>query len=156
MFIVKIDPTDVNIILNKPNKRDRIVKTLKSGDPHDKVDIVFVGEGYTSKEFKKFREDVKRFTGFLFETEPFKSNKKKFNISGVVRFSADSGVDQPTKGAFANTSIGASFNALGLQRYLLVDDNKAMRDVAGVVPYDYIVVIANTTRYGCGGIYNNY
>jgi len=31
-----------------------------------------------------------------------------------------------------------------------------MRDIASVVPYDAIIVMANTDRYGGGGIYNNY
>ena len=39
---------------------------------------------------------------------------------------------------------------------LLVDDEKAMRDIAGRVPYDAIIVMANTERYGGGGIYNSY
>lgn len=156
LFIERIDPSDVNIIKQNHNKDDKVYESLKNGDPHDKVDFVFVAEGYTAEQWDKFKKDVKRFTGVLFTIEPYKSNKEKFNVSGVFRPSAESGVDQPTRGIFKNTVVSASYNALNLPRYLLVDDNKALRDIASAVPYDAVIVMTNTDRYGGGGIYNNY
>jgi hypothetical protein len=52
--------------------------------------------------------------------------------------------------------LNASFNALGTERYLLTEDNRSMRDVAAAVPYDAIVILVNSDRYGGGGIYNDY
>ncbi len=46
VFETRIDPTDVNIIRQAVNPQDKVVKTLESGHPHDKVDFVFVAEGY--------------------------------------------------------------------------------------------------------------
>ncbi|MCF7973138.1 MAG: IgA Peptidase M64 [Phycisphaerae bacterium] len=155
-FKVRIDPADVNIIREHINPNDRIVTTLHHGDPHEKVDFVFLAEGYTEDEWDKFKRDVTRFTDALFRVEPFKSERSKFNVSGVFRPSAESGVDEPTKGAFKNTVLSASYNALDTPRYLLIDDNRTMRDIARAVPYDTILVLANTARYGGGGIYNNY
>ena len=77
-------------------------------------------------------------------------------MSGVFRASAESGVDEPTKGIFRNTVVNASYNALDTPRYLLMDDNKAMRDIAGKVPYDHVIVLANTEKYGGSGFYNCY
>ena len=156
LFIGKIDPASANIIKESPDERDKVFIALKTGKPGEKVDLVFVAEGYTGREYDKFTEDVDRFTDVLFEAEPFKSNKYKFNVAGVFRASAESGVDEPTKSIFRNTAVSASYNALDLPRYLLVDDEKAMRDIAGRLPYDAIIVMANTTRYGGGGIYNSY
>lgn len=156
VFIEKIDPDDANIIKENPNKNDKVYKALISGEPHSKVDFVFVGEGYTAEQWDKFKKDVDRFTEVLFRVEPYKSNKEKFNIYGVLRPSAESGVDEPRRGKFSNTAVSASYNALDLDRYLLVDDTKTMRDVASNVPYDALIVMSNTTRYGGGGIYNNY
>lgn len=156
VYIEKINPADVNIIKENPNKNDKVYAALKNGDPHKKVDFVFVGEGYTVKQWDKFKKDIDRFTNVLFRTKPYKSNKEKFNIYGVMRPSAESGVDEPRKGIFKNTAVSASYNALDLDRYLLVDDTKTMRDIASNVPYDALIVISNTTRYGGGGIYNNY
>ncbi|MBS3775158.1 MAG: peptidase M64 [Bacteroidales bacterium] len=156
VFSRTIDPDNENIIREEPAKRDRAYNVLKNGDPRKKVDLVFVAEGYTSGEWSKFKSDADHFTEVLFRAEPFKSHKELFNVYGAFRPSSQSGVDHPTRGTFRNTAIDASFNALNLPRYLLVDDRKAMRDIASVVPYDAIIVIANTDRYGGGGIYNNY
>lgn len=151
-----IRPDNENIIREEPDNRDRAYTALENGDPREKVDLVFVAEGYTAGEWNKFKKDVDHFTEVMFRAEPFESQSELFNIYGAFRPSAQSGVDHPTRGTFRNTVIDASFNALNLPRYLLVDDRKAMRDIASVVPYDAIIVIANTDRYGGGGIYNNY
>ena len=156
VFETRIDPADVNIIRQAVNPQDKVVKTLESGHPHHKVDFVFVAEGYTESEWNKFQQDVQRFTEVIFRPEPYRSHKDRFNISGVFHASPESGVDEPTKGVFKNTIVSASYNALGTPRYLLVDDTKAIRDIAQAVPYDYVLVLTNTTRYGGGGIYNNY
>ena len=156
VFTEKIDPADANIIKEEANKNDRVYEALKNGDPHKKVDFVFVAEGYTAEQWDKFTKDVDRFTEVLFTVKPYKNNKEKFNIYGVLRPSSDSGVDEPRKGKFRNTAVSASYNALDLDRYLLVDDMKTMRDIASAVPYDALIVMANIDRYGGGGIYNNY
>ena len=52
--------------------------------------------------------------------------------------------------------MSAAYNALALDRYLLVDDLKTMKDIACNAPYDYIIVMANSSRYGGGGIAGNY
>lgn len=156
VFIEKIDPRNPNIIKEQPNSSDKVYEILKSGDPHTKADFVFVAEGYRADEREKFRKDVEHFAEVLFKAEPYKSNRYEFNIYGVHRPSAQSGVDEPRQGIFRNTAVSASYNALELDRYLLVDDNKTMRDIAGNVPYDALIVMANTSRYGGGGIYNDY
>jgi hypothetical protein len=157
IFIEKINPADANIIKDKPDKDIKIYEALKNGPARSKVDFVFVSEGYTADQWDKFVKDVNHFTNdVLFRAEPFKSNKEKFNVTGVFKASSDAGVDEPREGRFKRTVVSASYNALDLDRYLLVDDTKAMRDIASAVPYDAIIVLANTTRYGGGGIYNNY
>ena len=156
VFKEKIDPADANIIKEAPNKNDKVGIILNNGEPHKKVDVAFIAEGYTEGEWEKFVKDVNHFTDVLFGVEPFRSCKDKFNVHAVLRPSSEKGVDEPRQGIFRNTILSASYNALVLDRYLLVDDLKAMRDVASIVPYDFLIVLANTSRYGGGGIYNNY
>jgi hypothetical protein len=43
---------------------------------------------------------------------------------------------------------------MGSERYILTEDNKAVRDLAAHVPYDAIYIMVNHPRYGGGGIYN--
>jgi len=151
-----IHPASNQIISEETDNRDRTYNTLINGDPGKKVDLAFVAEGYNSEEWEKFTQDVDHFSKVLFRVEPFKSHQDLFNIYGLFRPSAQRGVDHPTRRIYKNTAIDASFNALNVPRYLLVRDRKTLHDIASAAPYDAIIVIANSQRYGGGGIYNNY
>lgn len=134
----------------------QVFTSLDNGDPHVKADIAIIGEGYTTDEIQKFENDLKRFTEVFFRAEPCKSNKENFNVRGVFKPSQDSGVDEPRAGIDKNTAVSASFNTMGSERYVLVEDDKALHDIAGHAPYDALYIMVNHSRYGGGGIYNFY
>jgi hypothetical protein len=144
------------IVRETPSAGVLAVEQLKSGAPADKVDLVILGEGYTAAEEGKFRADLARFTATLFSLEPYQSLRDRFNVTGLLKPSAESGCDEPSFGSFKRTALGASFDSFGSERYLLTDDNRAWRDVAGCVPYDAVMIMVNSPRYGGGGIYNLY
>jgi len=154
VFKTTIDPSIVEQKVADPDVQ--VFTSLENGVASKKADILFVGEGYTIEESEKFQQDLERFTNTLFTTEPFKTNKEFFNVRGVFKPSVDSGVDEPLKEIDKNTSIGASFNVFDSARYLLTEDNKSLRDIAGHAPYDAIAIMVNHDRYGGGGIYNFY
>ena len=156
-YSTEINPLDVKVIkLNLIDKKVKITKSLYSGDPHQKVDVAILGEGYAIEEENKFNDDLKRFTDIFFEQEPYKSNKDKFNVYGVFKPSLDSGISEPRAGIFKNTALSTTFNSMGSERYILTEDNRSMRDLAAYVPYDAIYIMINHSRYGGGGIYNLY
>jgi hypothetical protein len=156
LFTLQIDPADYHIIKETTGSQDFVYEALINGDPHSKVDLAFMAEGYTSDAGDKFKADVDRFVGYLFETEPYKSAKNRFNIYGVFRPSPESALDEPRQGVFKNTTLNASFNAFDLDRYVLTEEGKRLRKIAAQVPYDTIVIMVNSKRYGGGGIYNDY
>ena len=156
LFEQRIDPSDYHIITESTLRKDVIIKVMQSGDPHHAVDLVIVGEGYVQSEEKKFAEDVKRCADILFEWEPYRQYRNRFNITGVFSPSPESGVDEPRQHAYKKTLLNATFNSLDSDRYLLTEENKLMRDVAGQVPYDALLVMVNSKRYGGGGIYNDF
>lgn len=156
LFQQRIDPGDYHIHKEAKHSLAQVYEALKNGDPHNKVDLAWIAEGYTAQEFEKFKKDVDRFMTALFEVAPYDRLKDRFNIYGVFRASAESGVDQPREGIFKETIVNSSFNALDLDRYLLTEDNKSMHDIAASVPYDAIFILVNSARYGGGGIYNFY
>jgi hypothetical protein len=41
-------------------------------------------------------------------------------------------------------------------RYLLTENNKAVRDLAAQVPYDAILIMVNSKRYGGGALFGNF
>jgi hypothetical protein len=152
----RLDPKDHRIRRVALDAGVKVFTAHKSGDPHAKVDVAILGEGYTAEEEGKFERDLRRFTDFLFGVEPFKSHKDRFNVYGVLKHSQESGASEPSHGAHRKTALGASFDALGSERYILTEDNKALRDIAAHVPYDTLFIMVNHKRYGGGGIYNLY
>lgn len=156
VFSEVIDPNDAAVKKEPAFRQDTSFDIIKNGDPHDHVDLVFVAEGYSEGEFGKFKKDAGRFTDYLFSVKPFDSLKKKFNVSGVFRASAQSGVDIPRKRVYKNTAMDVSYDTFGSRVYATVFDNKSLRDIAGKVPHDHVIVLVNTEMYGGSGFYNSY
>ncbi len=154
IFRATLDPNAFTVIEEPPPAGIIVVEALRSGDPHAKVDLAILGEGYTAAEEPKFRHDLARYVDLMFSQEPWRTHRADFNVYGVLLPSRDSGCDEPSRGVYRNTALGASFDALGSERYLLTEDNKALRDVASAVPCDVLYVMVNHSRYGGGGIYN--
>jgi hypothetical protein len=151
-----IDPSSWAIAREPLESGVLVIEAHRSGDPHGKVDVAILGEGYTLTEEAKFRADLARFTAILLGAEPYSAHRDEFNIWGVWKPSQDSGADEPSHGSFKNTVLGTTFDSLGSERYLLTEENRAMRDIAAHVPYDAIYIMVNSPRYGGGGLYNLY
>jgi hypothetical protein len=156
-FRTEVDPQSIFIIKDRiKDESVDIFKPVNNGDPHTKVDIVILAEGYTKSEKEKFQKDLNRFVGYFFEQEPYKSHKSEFNFYGVFKPSEESGTDLPGADIFVNTVLNTTFWSLGSERYLMTEDNKTMRDLASFVTYDAIYIQVNHSRYGGGGIYNQF
>ncbi len=156
IFSTVIDPNSRFVNRERHTPAYKVDSMIKSGDPHKKVDLVILGDGYTKKEMKKYKKDVKHFTDELFSATPFDNNKDKFNVWYIETPSVDSGIDEPRKDVWRNTVFGCSYNSFDSPRYVLTFENKAIRDISSLVPYDQIYIIFNSERYGGGGIFNLY
>ena len=152
----EMKPSDKNIRRESVSFGDTVYELQNTGDPKDRLDMVFLAEGYTADQKEKFHADAQRMTQYMFEHEPFRRHRGKFNVSAVFRASSESGVDEPDKRRYRNTALGASFNTLEIDRYLLTDQGHTLREVAGQVPYDSVVVLVNSNRYGGGAICLDY
>jgi hypothetical protein len=150
-----IDPLDYHIHTRMPGK-ETVFIIQEKGAPEQKVDLLFIAEGYTPEEQEKFRRDAERFTRVLFETEPYTRHHEDFNVRALFLPSAESGVDEPRQQKYRETALDASFNALDLDRYLLTEAGHTLGHMAGSVPRDSLVILVNSSRYGGGGIYNDY
>lgn len=154
IFRQEIDPADWHIRRDALPDDVLVDRTAVRGDSHSRVDIAIVGEGYTAAETAKFQADVARFAAVMLAQEPYHSLAEHFNIWGVLKPSQESGCDEPSRGVHRNTTLGCTFDSLDSERYLLTEDNRAMRDIAAHVPYDVLYIMVNHERYGGGGIYN--
>jgi hypothetical protein len=146
-----------NYFIRKEKRHEyKSFQVWNQGSSSDKLDIVFLPEGYTESELDKFTEDCKQFADYLLDFPPFKESKSKINIWGVEARSEQSGSDNPHDGEWKKTLLGTQFYTFDTERYIMTFDNKTVRDVASNVPYDQIYIIVNTDKYGGGSIYNYY
>ena len=106
-----IDPADYHILRERAGADDWVYEARIAGDPHEKVDFVFLAEGYTAPDRDKFKADVDRMTGVLLGIEPYKSMADRISVRAVFRPSADRGMDEPRQRSYKKTVLGASFNA---------------------------------------------
>jgi hypothetical protein len=145
----QVNPSDV-----KPTHKTDVI--LESGPASQKLDIVILGDGYSTAEMEKFRNDVKRLTAVLLSVEPYKSRKNDLNIRAIETPGAESGVNKPHPGVFRRTPLSVSYGIFDSERYALTFDNKTVRNIASEVPYDCMIILINEQTYGGGGIYNLY
>jgi hypothetical protein len=159
IFSVDVDPTFHQIGRSRklPALAEaEIIELQVVGDHSQKVDILLLGDGYLVTEKEKFRGDLDHFMENFFESEPFKSRWEDFNIRAVYLPSNTSGIDEPRKGIYSDTPFGMMFNMFDLPRYCMTEDVWAIHDAAAQVPHDAILLMANSSRYGGGAIYNHY
>jgi hypothetical protein len=153
VFQSVIEPENYFILKEKPLPFETII-IEENGPPEESVDIVILAEGYKTEEMDKFIDDAHRVTNYLFNAEPFKTERKKFNVRAVLTPSIESGTDIPGEGIYKNTYFNAAFYTFDMPRYLTTSDMKSIYDAAALVPYDQIYLLVNTDRYGGGGFYN--
>ena len=150
-----VDPDDILIRKIAPEAPQHQY-LMKNGSPEDKIDVVIVAEGYTSSESGKFYEDASIAMDAILSHEPFGQYKDCFNFIAVALESEDSGVSVPGEGEWRNTALKAHFNTFYMDRYLTTLRLKNLHDKLCGIPYEHIVILANTDTYGGGGIYNSY
>lgn len=151
-----IDPSSHNIGQINPDRPLEKVLLHRSGDPTTCLDFVIVADGYPESQRDKALGDMKRYASVLLESEPYDRHVDRINIMGVLPEASANGPDEPRKARFTSPPAGTRFNTFDSPRYLTTTDNRQLRDLAGAVPYDVIVVLVNTSRYGGAGIYNQF
>ena len=145
----KVNPADIV-------HTEKIDVIYDNGPATDKMDIVILGDGYTAAEMGKFRADAQRMSDVLLNHEPFLKRKSDINIRAVETPTPVSGVLRPHPGVFKRTVLSTQYGSFDSERYVLAYDNRAIRDIASAVPYEFMVILINERTYGGGGIYNLY
>ena len=150
----KVRPGDRTIVHKGETDVPQYVVINHAAHPERGINIAMVAEGYTQEQMDDFVNDCKKGMEGLFGFEPFKKMRDRFNVIAVLTPSRDCGPSIPSEGVWHNTAIGSSFDTFGIKRYLTTLRIKQMHDALAGTPYDHIIVMVNTDRYGGGGIYN--
>ena len=150
-----VNPNDILIRKLNPAPVEHRYLQL-NGAPQEKIDVAIVAEGYTKEEIETFYADAQKAMDALLGHEPFGKYKNAFNIVAVALESEESGVSVPGEGEWKNTALKAHFNTFYMDRYLTTLRLKNLHDKLAGIPYEHIIILANTDTYGGGGIYNSY
>jgi len=132
-----------------------------TGDPDNRVNIIFAGDGYRATEIETvYKTHVDNAINYFFDNvlaEPFGRYDGFFNVYRANVVSTQSGADIPPENIFRNTALDASYYWDGVtERLLYVDDAKTDSAVAGAlagtsITPDMVFVSVNATKYGGGG-----
>lgn len=152
-----VDPSDILIRpVVSPYTLDKCRYVHKGGDSKEAIDIAIVGEGYTKEEMEFFYRDAKETADQILSYEPFKGKADKLNFIAVPVESKESGVSIPLKREWKQTAFSSHFSTFYSDRYLTTLHLFDLHDALASVPYEHIIILANTDNYGGGGIYNSY
>ena len=149
-------PTDILISRVGERSVSPFVTLQQAADTTRCIHIAYVPEGYTADELPTFLDHCRQAMEALFRHEPFKALRSRFNIIALTTPSVDSGVSAPGEGRWLNTVLGSHFDTFYSQRYLTTLHLKRLHDLLAGTPYEHIIILANTSHYGGGGIYNSY
>ncbi len=153
----RVDPTD--ILISRPSASTAVTPHRyihRGGDSHNVIDVAILAEGYTVEEMDSFYTHASQAVESMFNHEPFASMRDRFNFVAVASPSIDSGVSIPRLGEWRNTAVGSHFSTFYSDRYLTTPHVRAIHDHLRGIPYEHIIILANTDEYGGGGIYNSY
>jgi len=155
-LVHEVDPKDILIRQLQRKKEAPYITLQQAADTTCCIHIAYVAEGYSAEQMDQYLDDCHVAMEALFEHEPFKTLRNRFNVIALCSPSHDSDVSQPGKGIWRNTALASHFDTFYMTRYLTTLHLKQLHDWLAGTPYEHIIVLANTVHYGGGGIYNSY
>lgn len=155
-FTHTVRPDDILIKKIGHNNVTEHKYLLKSGSPENCIDVVIMAEGYSREDMQMFYSDAQKACDAIFSHSPFKENKNHFNVVAVASESIDSGVSIPRENVWKSTAVSSHFDTFYSDRYLTSSNVNDIHDLLAGIPYEHIIILANTDTYGGGGIYNSF
>lgn len=149
------DPADI-LIRPKGLATTAPHRYICRGRSANPIDVAIVGEGYTAEEVDSFYTHAAVAAEEILSYAPFRDHRDDFNFVAVLPYSADTGVSVPRTGHWVDTAFGSHFSTFYSDRYLTTPNVYAIHDALAGIPYEHIIILANTDEYGGGGIYNSY
>lgn len=151
-----VDPKDILIRKKGLNNVTPYSIMHRGGNVDSSINVAILAEGYTEKELGNYKKYAQETINQIFKHDPFNKYKDNFNFFVVENLSKDNGVSVPRQNAWRNTSISSHFDTFYSDRYLTTSNIKDMHNILAGIPYEHIIVLANTDVYGGGGIFNAY
>ncbi len=130
----------------------------ENGSRAQRINIVFLSEGYTAAELPNFAGHVQTAVNFLFSKEPWQQYRSYCNVYRIEIASNQSGCDNGTSsgaGGLRDTYFSTGFNTSSVTQLLTLAGTGSSRVYSllntHVPEYDVPVVLVNDTKYGGSG-----
>ena len=142
---------------DQPVNSEQQVRTetlIYNGDPDNRIDLLFMGDGYILEDSTLFRNDVIEFINHLFATSPYNEYYNFFNVHLVYVVSQERGADHPElqPPVYRNTALDASYNCNNIPRLICANEDTIYDIAQTTFPYyDEITVLINDPVYGGSG-----
>ena len=150
----QIDPLD--ILIRKAQKNGTPYEVIHKATIATPIKIAIVAEGYKDTEMNDFMDYAHKTVQSLFQHNIFKKYENAFEIVAVKSPSKDSNVSVPSKNLWRSTAVQSNFDTFYAERYLTTSHTKLLHSLLENIPYQHIIILANTDVYGGGGILNSY
>lgn len=132
-----------------------VTPIVENGPVDTKLDVVFIGDGYTADQQEDFHDDVRAKWAKISAVEPYASYTSLFNVWAVDAVSNESGVSgDPSKDVVRDTALDSAFFCDDIERLLCVDTGKVESYASKAPAGDLVVVLSNSAKYGGAG-YND-
>ncbi|HEX4962832.1 MAG TPA: M64 family metallopeptidase [Thermoanaerobaculia bacterium] len=164
-------------LLPKARPAEGKIQTAAStitGNSSNRVDLLIMGDGYTSAEQAKFNTDAMNLETNFFKLSPYSEYVSYFNRVVLFTASAQSGADHPPyaaacatedksccadpaaqddplAGRYVSTAFEGRFCAFNVQRLAVVNDAAVLAAAAAYPEWDKILVLLNDDTYGGSG-----
>ncbi|MCC8038449.1 MAG: IgA Peptidase M64 [Bacteroidales bacterium] len=155
-LVHRYDPANPNVRVGGRGVSTPHVVISEAEDSTSPIHVAIVAEGYTQAQMPAFYTKAREVVDALASHEPFASNLHRFTFVAVGAESEQSGASDPNSGQWRSTALGSHFNTFYSDRYLTVPEVFRLHDLLEGIPYEHIIIVANTEKYGGGGIYNSY
>ena len=139
------------------------VTIVDNGPPANRVDIVFLGDGYTQADIdaQLYDEHIQAYLDHMFASpsyldDPFQRYNKFFNVHKLTVVSNESGADIPSQSVFRDTALDATYETTGIERLLTISNSKANafrnEELSGSgITADMQLATVNHNKYGGSG-----
>ncbi|HJN75995.1 MAG TPA: M64 family metallopeptidase [Myxococcota bacterium] len=130
---------------------DPVVAVDVDGPLDERIDILYLGDGYTIDELELWRSDVDRLSTDLLTREPYASYSGLVSVWRVDAASAESGASHYDAGQDIekDTAYGCYYGCSGTDRLVCCDDDAVVAAIDSSLPAaDMTVVLVNDSTYG--------
>jgi hypothetical protein len=145
-----------------------------TGPSSNRVDLLVMGDGYTSSQSAKFSTDTTAVIAEFFSIIPYSTYSNYYNIHTLFTASSQAGADHPPynasctgdnptccsdslmqsdplRGTMVNTAFDSRFCAYSIHRLLVADFSKVLAAASAIPDWDTILLVVNDTTYGGSG-----